>query len=183
MALRRNNQAFISGLILIAGGILLLLHNMDLLHFDFSEIWPIIVAVIGAFFLISVRGKADKGMVFPGTMLLLAGLFFFFWQNGTIPRGMGSAWPVCVMIVGIAFIALYAFERRVRGRVIPGVILLFIGGVFLVDNYILLRWDPWNLIFKSWPLILVFIGVTMMLKEWRRRGERETTEGLPHSKP
>ena len=178
MATRRSTNTFVSGLILIAAGIVLLMHNMDLLDFNFSEIWPIVAAVIGALLLVSAWGKANKGVVFPGTILLLVGIFFSLWQNGYIPRGMGSAWPVFVVIVGIAFIVLYVCERRERGNLIPGVILLFVGGIFLVDNYVLLPWEPWKLISKSWPLILVFIGVSMMLKEQRRRRERETAEEI-----
>lgn len=176
MATRRSINAFVSGLILIAAGIVLLMHNLDLLDFDFSEVWPIAVAVIGALFLSSAREKANKGVVFPGTILLLVGVFFFFWQNRYIPRGMGNAWPFFIAIVGIAFIVLYACERREKGTLILGIILLFVGGVFSVDNYVLLPWEPWKLISKSWPLILVFIGVSMMLRERRRRRERETAE-------
>ncbi|MFH1007338.1 MAG: DUF5668 domain-containing protein [Candidatus Latescibacterota bacterium] len=171
MAQRKSIHAPVSGLILIAAGILLLLHNLDLLDFDFGEIWPIIVAAIGAFLLFSVWGRPDKGMVLPGTILLLSGVFFFFWQNGTIPRGMGNAWPACVVIVGIAFIVLCACQRQEKGRLIFGVVLLFVGGVFLVDNYVLLPWDPWKVIFKSWPLVLILIGVTMIWKERRKTGD------------
>ena len=178
MATRRSTNTFVSGLILIAAGIVLLMHNTGLLYFSFSEVWPIAVAVIGVLFLASVWRKANKGAVFPGTILLLVGVFFFLWQNRYIPRGMGSAWPGFVVIVGIAFIVLYACERREKGTLLPGVILLFVGGVFLVDNYYLLPWEPWNLISKSWPLILVFIGVTMILKERRRKRERETAEEI-----
>ena len=178
MAPRRSTNAFASGLILIAAGIVLLMHNTGLLYFSFSEVWPIAVAVVGVLFLASVWRKANKGAVFPGTILLLVGVFFFFWQNRYIPRGMGSPWPVFVVIVGIAFMVLYACERRERGNLIPGMILLFVGGVFLLDNYVLLPWEPWALISKSWPLVLVIIGVTMILKERRRKGERETAEDI-----
>ena len=52
-----------------------------------------------------------------------------------------------------------------RGGVIPGVILVVVGALFLVNMlFPQLRLDIW----KLWPVILIAIGVGMMFRPRRR---------------
>ncbi len=41
-------------------------------------------------------------------------------------------------------------------------ILIFIGAVFLLNNFNLLPWDSWQIIWRFWPFILIFIGLQMV---------------------
>lgn len=41
-------------------------------------------------------------------------------------------------------------------------VLIFIGVVFLLNNFNLLPWESWQIIWRFWPFILVFIGLQMV---------------------
>lgn len=43
------------------------------------------------------------------------------------------------------------------------VILIFFGGVFLLNNLEILSWDVWLSLWKFWPAILILIGVEILL--------------------
>jgi hypothetical protein len=171
MATDRNRRwaTVPSGLILMAIGILLLLNNLEVLHFEFRNLWSLGLAAFGLLFFFSIRNKPHKGAVFPGTILLLAGLFLFLWENRMVPRGDGTMWPAFLIIVGIAFVVLYIWDRRERETLVLGVVLVVIGAIFMADTYYYLPWSPWELILRSWPLILVIVGISILLRGWERR--------------
>lgn len=53
----------------------------------------------------------------------------------------------------------YRYSRRKHQHgVLGGVILLLIGVVFLLNNFGILPWQVWNVIWRFWPLILVVWG-------------------------
>lgn len=168
-----------SGLVLMAAGILLLLNNLEIFHFEFNKIWPVGLAAFGLLFFFSVPGKAHKGAVFPGAVFLLTGVFLFLWENRIIPRGDGTMWPAFLIIVGIAFVVLYIWDRRERETLILGVVLVALGAVFMADTYYYLPWGPWDLILKSWPLILVLIGGSILMRGWERKRRLKAEEAEP----
>ena len=42
-------------------------------------------------------------------------------------------------------------------------ILIFLGGVFLLNNFGILSWDVWQSLWKFWPVILILIGIEILL--------------------
>lgn len=42
-------------------------------------------------------------------------------------------------------------------------ILIFLGAVFLLNNFSILPWDVWQSLWKFWPAILILIGVEILL--------------------
>ena len=54
-------------------------------------------------------------------------------------------------------------ERSERSRLLPGLALILIGLVFLLNNLI-----PWFDIGYLWPLILIVLGVALLLKAHKR---------------
>ena len=54
-------------------------------------------------------------------------------------------------------------ERSGRSRLLPGLALILIGLVFLLNNLI-----PWFDIGYLWPLILIVLGVALLLKAHKR---------------
>lgn len=54
------------------------------------------------------------------------------------------------------------WEKRNHGSIWP-LILIFIGTVFLLNNFGILPVDIWERIFDFWPLLLILIGVRIIL--------------------
>lgn len=52
--------------------------------------------------------------------------------------------------------------RQSNGRLVIGVILVFIGLMYLADNFFFFPWAFRHMVF-SWPAILVLIGIVMLL--------------------
>jgi hypothetical protein len=53
------------------------------------------------------------------------------------------------------------------GAIIWGAILITAGIIFLLSN--VYGFSAWQIIGTYWPLILVFIGGWIVLKEWKKR--------------
>jgi len=105
-------------------------------------------------------------LVFPGTVGILVGLFFFtftmrpleWWQ-------MADYWPAFLLIVGSAFVATWLAGRlRKPGLLVPGGLGLLVG---VVGFSLTLGWlETWvaPVIANGWPLVLVAIGLFMVFR-------------------
>lgn len=45
-----------------------------------------------------------------------------------------------------------------------GVILIFIGGLFLLNTLDIIKYNIWNLLFSYWPIFLIIIGMNILFK-------------------
>jgi hypothetical protein len=148
---------------LIFLGLVFLLRTLHLLHWN--DAWPLILVGIGTMLFISGLGRTDKGAVFPGTVLILVGVFFFLWSRLEFLDylDMDELWPVFPLIVGVAFFVLFLVNPKDWGTVIPGAILIFISLLFFFTNFGLLSASQWVRIGRLWPLILIIIGIGLLL--------------------
>ncbi len=55
------------------------------------------------------------------------------------------------------------FRRRHGGGSVFGLVLLFIGILFLFNNFGLVPWSIWNGLWKFWPVVLILIGVKIFI--------------------
>jgi hypothetical protein len=92
-------------------------------------------------------------------LLLLAGQFDAGWH-------LSRLWPLILIVLG----AGRFLSTTPDGRRGTGLWLLFIGGIFLLNNFRILT------LHYSWPLFVVFAGLLMVFgrdhEGRRRRGER-----------
>jgi hypothetical protein len=102
-----------------------------------------------------------------GALLIVLGLLMLGDQLriGYDPFGirldLGRLWPVVLLVIG----AGRFFAARTEGRSGGGYWLMFLGGVFLLHTYDLLR------LRQSWPLFVVAGGLAMMFGERSCRQE------------
>ena len=64
-----------------------------------------------------------------------------------------------------------------RTSLVVPIVLIIIGGLFLVRNW-RPGFDPWNLIWDYWPLILIFIGLGKIWDNTQRRKNPNTPPGI-----
>lgn len=154
----------VGGIVLVIIGVLLLMGTFDLIDFH----WSIFLVIFGALFFVTAIRSADKGGVFPGTILLLTGLLFYLKDQYIIHDSMYYIWPLFLVIVGIAFFVLFIFRSKEWGLMIPGGILIIGGMIFLAHNYDMFPYNPFRMILHYWPVILILIGIKLLIDGRRR---------------
>ena len=164
---QKKRRGIFPALILILVGVVFLLRQFHVFHWH--EIWPLLLVGVGLLLFCSVLGKRDKGAVFPGTILILVGAFFFLWKHYYLPWYMDEMWPVFPLIVGLAFFVLFLFNPSDWGVLIPAAILMFISAIFFADNFGAFPWSAWDVIGRTWPVIFIVIGIFLLLGHRRRK--------------
>lgn len=104
-------------------------------------------------------GRDDKGgSIVAGAVLIVLGLIFLGGRFD-MPFGwsMGRLWPLILITLGIVAVAM----PGEHGKRSSGLWLLFVGGIFLLNNYEILS------IRDSWPLFIVAAGVSILTKALR----------------
>jgi len=104
-------------------------------------------------------GRDDKGgSIVAGAVLIVLGLVFLGGRFD-MPFGwsMGRLWPLILITLGIVAVAV----PGEHGKRSSGLWLLFVGGIFLLNNYEILS------IRDSWPLFIVAAGVSIVTKALR----------------
>ncbi len=166
-----KEKSYIPGVVLILIGAYLLLQGLDIISFRWHHLYPLILLAIGAYLLIPVFSRKDTGAAFPATFLLVLGLFFFFRNYDFFSWNyhfydMGEFWPVFLIAFGLAFIVQYMLKPDDWGSLVPGVILLFLGAVFMARS---LDWFYWFQFTDVWPVILIIIGGVLVASSLRRK--------------
>jgi hypothetical protein len=52
-------------------------------------------------------------------------------------------------------------NSRFYGGIYPGIWLIVVGGIFLLNNFGFLRWNAWG---KLWPLFIIITGFFMIFR-------------------
>ena len=164
-----RKAALVTGVILTGLGVLLLLWTQNVVN-GMVRLWPIVFAVVGAYLLYRVAfRKARASVLFMGLLLFLTGAFILL-MNTVVPDTLTlkELWPVFMGIVGASLIPYGArYRRTVRVTlVIPGVILIVLMGVFLLFSLGVVKQSFSEFVISWWPLILVFMGVTLITSGW-----------------
>jgi len=59
-------------------------------------------------------------------------------------------------------------QKPQRERHIPvfGILLLFLGAVFLLQNFNILPWGLWQTLWRFWPVLIIILGLSILLRRW-----------------
>jgi hypothetical protein len=104
-----------------------------------------------------------------GTIIIVVGLLLLAGQLD-VGWHFGRLWPVILIVLGIG----RYLTTTPDGRRTSGLWLLFIGGIFLLNNLRVLS------LHYSWPLFIVLAGLLMVFGrdgDGRRRKERQDASG------
>ena len=113
----KASKSLFPGIILISIGAIFLLNQLDVFYFRWWHLYPLVLLALAALFFFSVFTKNQKGAVFPGTVLLSLGLFFFLRNYGYFDLDqdfwyVDELWPVVLIAVGLGFVALYLVKPQ-----------------------------------------------------------------------
>jgi len=95
----RLDSRVIVALFVIAMGVLFLLKNLGIdIPFDFWELWPVVLILVG---LSQLSSAADSGQSLSGWIILTIGVLFLLSNLDIIPYGISDFWPVILILVGL----------------------------------------------------------------------------------
>jgi hypothetical protein len=124
----------ISGILMVAAGVLFLLGNLEIITVDVDIIIGPIFGVGGLVFLVIFILDTDNWWaLFPAFALTAIGIIIF--MDNTMPAVAGF-WSGAVFLglLGLAFLLIYIFHREHWWALIPGGVLLTLAGVTLVSE-------------------------------------------------
>lgn len=122
------------------------------------------------------KPKKNKGSIATGLIILAIGVVALLVKMGVdIPSWVWS-WKMILIVIGLAI----GFENRFSNP--SSYVLIAIGGIFIIDDIFNI---PINLIEYFWPLLIIFIGITLVVQALRRKSKAsnwELVSGTPISK-
>lgn len=101
----------IVALFIIAIGVIFLLENLGVpVSFDFWELWPVVLILIG---LSQLSRTRDTGQSLGGLIILGIGVLFLLSNLDIIPYGFFEFWPVVLILVGFMILknAFWGFKK------------------------------------------------------------------------
>jgi predicted membrane protein len=109
-----------------------------------------------------------------GFVVIMAGLFLLAFNFDILPNGWKHvifSWQMLLIAIGI--VSLFGGDSR-----LPGMILIFIGGFFLIPEIFVMHISFFRLF---WPFILIGIGLMILSKRgmhgrWRHRSGPNNTK-------
>lgn len=166
-----REKSFIPGVVLIVVGLVFLLNELDVIYFRWGHLYPILMLAGSALFFSSMLTKKEKGAVFPATVLLVLGLFFFLRNFDVLSFDyyfyhVEDFWPIFLVSFGLGFIALFFVRSEDWGVLIPGGILLFLGVGFFLRTTGIFYWRDFS---DYWPVILIVIGASIVLGSLKKK--------------
>ena len=158
----KADSRLIPGLVIALLGVLLMLHNLGVLEIErLWRFWPLILISFGLHRLLEQPARR-RGF---GFVLLVIGIALQMRNFGWMPlnlRHLEQYWPLILVVLGVHMI----WRSRQKGGLIGGLVVLFLGVWFQLEQLGLIDFPLWRL----WPLALVAIGLNMVMKARRDRG-------------
>lgn len=155
--------ALATGFLLLLAGGWAMLRGVGAPLPGIEEMWPIF-PVIGSFpfFLGYLANRRAFGLVLPGALALLTGLFFFPFSFGVLDWSrMEQLWPVFPLIGGVAFLLMWAAAFfRFWGLLIPAFLGVATG---LIGASLTMTPLGGAVGAIGWPVALLATGASLIL--------------------
>ncbi len=154
------------GVVLIIIGIVMLLDKLDVLSVDFNTIlWPLLM-LIGIVVVTNGFSENRRGKIYWGSVLFLYALFFLLKSIDYFEIYSRTFFPASFLVFGIAFLMMYINNFKDWPLLIPALVLIGLGSVFILTDYgVIYQWDVWNFLRVYWPVILILLGIAILLKQ------------------
>jgi predicted membrane protein len=110
---------------------------------------------------LKIMGTQNQSRTLLLALLIIgAGVFLLLESIHVIPYDLSRifiSWQMLLIVIGI-------YNLTSSQHKTGGIILIFIGGLFLYDKFYDLQFHVWNVI---WPTILIIVGVSILLNHSR----------------
>ncbi len=168
-----KGHSVVPGLILIALGVIIILHSTGVFRIDWDIIWTYVIIFLGIIFWLGfLFDRSDVGVLMPGSVLLTVGLVLnYAARNGWYT--INYLWPFFILAPAFGFYMMFLLGKRDRGLLVPAGILTVIGVIFLLQSMN-------HSVRYAWAIGLIVIGALLLLRGFRARSsESDSDQGGP----
>jgi hypothetical protein len=151
----RRRTALVLAIFLIIAGLLITMENFSMLK-GVTFHWPVLLTIFGTGFIMLFfeRNRNDPVLMWLGTFQIVLS-FLFYYLNATSWKNLVSLWPVFLGTVGISFLTVAIFSRKMMFVYIAGSFL----GLFIIFTLV------FSISSKLWPLSFVVFGLSLIIIE------------------
>lgn len=160
-----KRNSFIPGILFILIGLVFLAKRVFDIDFFWPRLYPILMGFIGVILIIEMARQKRSGPLFWGVILITLGSFFFARNYDIIPYFyVDEYWPVFMLALGLGFVAMFLYNPRDWGSLIPAALFLFFGLGFSMRTFHGYAWGLDRFVETYWPFILVIIGGGIVIR-------------------
>jgi hypothetical protein len=168
----RNSK--IGGILLIAIGSVILLHNEGIAVFHGDVLRSFGFIVFGLLFLINGMANPSKRGIYLGSLLLLTGTYFLLGYLNILGISRGLNISALTLACGISFYSLYMLKRKRLAYLLYGNLISLIGLFFLLEH--MGKLPSYLLVYgvdTYWPVLLIAIGLIVLANSFMRERNPE----------
>ena len=157
-------------IILIFLGTVLLLDQMDIIYFSRADLFSYGFIILGVILFGNGLNRVDKKGIFGGVFFISFGVMLTLMRNRILLSDDELALAAFFFSLTLANFVYFLFKTSRYSNLIWGVIFGALGSMFLFSYQgYHSRWYVWYQIERFWPILLILIGVSIILKAYKRR--------------
>lgn len=160
------------GLLLVAIGLWSLLAALEVPWASMERLWPLALVGGGAASLatgLRARPRQEDGIWFGVTAMLSGSLFLYVTLGSAEWKDLSRLWPLFVVFTGLGWLAAWASHPRRIAPLMLGLLSVAFGAASYLARADLIAWNPWALLSRWWPLLLIVVGVAHLAQALARR--------------
>ena len=171
------NKQYWPAIILILIGVLLILYQTDLLDFSTADVLSYGFILIGGIFLVNSLNRTDKRGILGGVFFTLFGITMILMREYILPRDDEFGFAAFFLALALGNFAYLPFKKDKTTNLIWGIVFGALGGLLLWVYYgYYPSWYIYEQIEMYWPVILIVIGASMIIKAYVRKRDTEKVE-------
>jgi hypothetical protein len=154
------NILLAAGIICILAGIFLTIWYASTTPNRFSYISAAVILAGGLFVYIALAFSHKTLVLYIGLVMTAIGILRFIVGSGSVSCTMKQLWPVIVIFCGIALFpaGFFRYHRIRASYLFPALVLVFLGGFFLLFSLDIITISFTRFVSMWWPLLLVALG-------------------------
>lgn len=161
--------SLIPGMVLIFIGLWFLTRQFFFFA-SWMRLYPLILLLFAFFLILETFRRHHTGGLFWGIVFFIIGLFFFLRNFGIIGYFYADEyWPIFLLAFGCGFLALFLFNPKDWGLIIPASIFLFLGIGFSSQTFLNVFWGWDSFLEKYWPVALIVIGLSILFQGFQNK--------------
>lgn len=162
--MEKRSSIFVGSILILAGLFFLLAQFIGI---RLAEHWPLIIIALGGLFLLLAIFGRNAPLAIPGAILTgLGGLLYYQSLSGHW-SSWAYAWTLIPGFVGVGVALMHLINgQAARARRQGGLLISVSLALFLIFGSFLGGWLNFGLL---WPLLLIFLGIWLLVRNRLRR--------------